>query len=341
MRYATVFCNWEWIGTWWEHFGTGRDLRLLVIRRNGQLKGVLPLFSERRFFGRDGRVGRVLAYCSATDLHPDPLDIISAQADAGECVEAVLDYLWKTATDWDVLHLRFLTEDSDLLRGLTRANRGDVASQTISRAPYIPITGTYENYLRGLSGNERSKIGRCRRKLIDGQGVAYTDLAAEDRQRILQMLLELHRKRAAEKKIQSSFARTDVIAFHRDLLNRMDRSQVWLRGLRRGDEVIAVFYGYALGGRVFYYQLGHSPAWGAFSPGIVLLQETIREAFERGYTEYNLLQGEEEYKYRWTGQIRQLYAADVFNRTLCGRLSRWAIGARRLLRSGMSLLAGR
>jgi CelD/BcsL family acetyltransferase involved in cellulose biosynthesis len=341
MRYATVFCNWEWICTWWEHFGTGRDLRVLMIRRNGRLKGVLPLFSEWRFFGRDGRVGRALGYCGATDLHPDPLDIISAPADAGECFDAALDYLWNSAKDWDVLHFRFLTEDSDLLRGLTGASRGDVAAKTISKAPYILITGTYENYLRGLSGNERSKIGRCRRKLMDGQGAIYTDLASEDKQRILQILLDLHRKRAAEKKIQSSFARTDVIAFHRDLLNRMDPSQVWLRGLRRGDEVIAVFYGYALGGRVFYYQLGHSPEWGAFSPGTVLLHETIREAFERGYTEYNLLQGEEDYKYRWTGQIRQLYAVDMFNRSLCGRLSRRAIGAKRWLKSGVSLLVGR
>jgi CelD/BcsL family acetyltransferase involved in cellulose biosynthesis len=341
MRYPTVFCMWEWIFTWWEHFGAGRDLRLLLVRRNGQLKGILPLFSERRFFGSDGRIGRVLGYCSASELFPDPLDIVSAPADARKCAEAALGYLKTTSKDWDVLHLRFLTEDSDLLRCVADAGHGDSRTEQISGAPHIPIAGTYDGYLQSLSGNERSKIGRCRRKLMGRQGVEYVDLGSENMPQVLQALLELHEKRAAEKKIHSSFARADVIAFHRDLLNRIDRSHVWLRGLRYRGALIAVFYGYALGGRISYYQLGHDPAWGTFSPGVVLLQETIREAFERGFTEYNFLQGEEEFKYRWTSQIRRLHAIDVFNRSPLGWLSHWAIRARLQLKSGASVLLER
>jgi len=341
MRCPTVFCMWEWIFTWWQHFGAGRNLRLFLIRRDSQLKGILPLFSERRFLSSDGRIGRVLGYCSASDLFPDPLDIVSAPADARECAKAALNYLKTTATDWDVLHLRFLTEDSELLRCAADGSRGDAETARISGAPYISITGSYDDYLRGLSGNERSKIGRSRRKLLGAQGVEYVDLGSEDTPQVLQALLELHEKRAGEKKIHSSFAHARVVAFHQAFLNRVDRSHVWLRGLRYQGALIAVFYGYALGGRLSYYQLGHDPAWATSSPGAVLLQETIREAFERGFTEYNFLQGEEGFKFRWTSQIRRLHAVDVFNRSPLGRLSRWAISARRRLKSGASVLLQR
>lgn len=341
MRYPTVFCTWEWTYTWWQHFGAGRRLRLLLLRRNGQLVGVLPLYSERRMVSSDGRIGRVLGYCSASDLFPDPLDIVSAKADARECAEAALAYWERNARDWDVLHLRFLAEDSELLRCAASGGPGGARAARISGAPYIAITGSYEDYLGTLSGNERSKIGRSRRKLMEQKSVEYVDLGAEGASQALRALLALHAKRAGAKKMHSTFARADVIAFHRDFLSLIAPGHVWLRGLRLHGELIAAFYGYTVGGRIAYYQLGHDPAWANYSPGAVLLQETIREAFARGFAEYNFLQGEEAFKFRWTSQIRWLQAVDVYNRSALGRMSRWAVGAKRQLKAAASALARR
>jgi CelD/BcsL family acetyltransferase involved in cellulose biosynthesis len=341
MRYPTVFCMWDWVFTWWQHFGAGRNLRLLLLRRNGELVGVLPLYSERRMVSSDGRIGRVLGYCGASDLFPDPLDIVSATADASECAEAALAFLETNARDWDVLHLRFLEEDSELLRRAAGGGLGDAQTARISGAPYIPITGSYEDYLRTLSGNERSKIGRSRRKLMEQKSVQYVDLGAEGAPQALQALLTLHAKRAGEKRMHSTFARANVIAFHRDFLGCIAPGHVWLRGLRLDGELIAAFYGYTVGDRLAYYQLGHDPAWATYSPGAVLLQETIREAFARGFTEYNFLQGEEAFKFRWTSQIRWLHAVDVFNRSPLGRMSRWALRAKRQLKAAASALARR
>ncbi len=93
MRYPTVFCGWEWIYTWWEHFSAGYDLRLLMVRRDGQLRAILPLFSEQRLIRWDGRLGRVLGYCGVPYLYPDPVDVIGAEADVRECVRAIIDHL--------------------------------------------------------------------------------------------------------------------------------------------------------------------------------------------------------------------------------------------------------
>ena len=342
MHYPTVFSSWEWIYTWWEHFGANRHLRLLLLRQNGQLRGVLPLFSEMKSMGADGRAGRILAYCSASDLFPDPLDLICAAADSRECAAAALEYLATADRDWDVLHLRFLTEESGLLQYASSASSGRFVVDRISGAPYVALTGSsYDEYFRGLSGNERSKISRCRRRLLEKQGAEYIDMSSENTEGVLKSLVSLHEKRAQEKGIHSSFARPHVLAFHRHLLSRLDKSQVWFRGLRLGQEAIAVFYGYAFAGRISYFQLGHDPAWGKFSPGVVLLQETIREAFERGFTEYNFLQGEEKFKGRWTHNVRQLYTVDAFSNSKFGRLSSWAVRARQVIKSGISSLVGR
>jgi len=333
VRYPSVFCGWDWTATWWEHYGAGRELRLLMIYSHGELKGILPLFLQKQLPGRNTRIGRVLGYCTAADLYPDPLDIVCADTDAEPCIKAVLTYLQRSNRDWDVLHLRYLTEDGHLLRSLGDASGYRLRIEQVSAAPYIQISGSYDGYLGKLSANERSNIRRRRRKLLEGQGAEYTDFRSDDAHQVLRTLFELHEKRAAEKGIDSSFARADVLAFHRDLLSRLDRDRLWLRGLRKNNETIAVYYGYLAGHRVSYYQLGYDPRWADFSPGSVLLQETIREAFDGGLKEYNFLQGEEEFKYRWTQQVRPLYAVDLFNGSLCGHLSWSLTAAKHLLKS--------
>ena len=329
MPYPTVFCSWEWIYSWWEHFGHEREPCVLFIRRNGQLVGVLPLFSQRQWLRRDGKLGRILGYCGVPELFPDPLDIIASAADAGACIAARLEYLRAHCSDWDVLHLRFVAPESALLRDVAFKA---IEPEQVSAAPYIPIAGSYEDYLLTLSSNERSNVRRRRRKMIEAKGVRYTDFVGEDQQDVLRQLFDLHERRAGQKNMHSTFSGPGIRAFHADLLRRLDRRHVWLRGLQQESNVVALFYGFAMGGRISYYQLGYDPEWSESSPGSVLLQETIREAFEGGYSEYNFLQGDEGFKYRWTSHARPLYALDLYNRTYRGRISRILTTAKRGLR---------
>ena len=41
---SSVFLTWEWIATWWEHFGREGDLLILAVRdESGRLVGLAPL----------------------------------------------------------------------------------------------------------------------------------------------------------------------------------------------------------------------------------------------------------------------------------------------------------
>lgn len=325
MHYPTVFSSWEWVTTWWRVFGSTRIPQLLLVHQGDCLKGILPLFSEHKWFRRNWMSGNVLGYAGSTDVYPDPLDIICAPNDVAQCMKAVSAYLADGSIRWDVLRLTYLAEDGNLMQWVKAQEIcSHVAIQEASTSPYIPISGTYDNYLSTLSSNERQKIRNRKRKFLERGGGAYVEFRHDDYQSALVTLFELHDRRASQKKIRSSFTGPSIERFHRELLGCLSPEQIWMRGLRLGNKNIAVFYGFYLSGRVFYYQLGYDPECSSMSPGIVLLQETIREAFDRGLTEYSFLQGGEGFKYHWTNQQRILYHSHLYNQTWCGRSSRLA-----------------
>jgi len=231
---------------------------------------------------------------------------------------------------WDALQFAFLAEDSDLLRAVQDGPFQNTSVNNISAAPYIPVDGSYDAYLGTLSSNERQKIRSRRRKLLERGGVSYASVPPEKHEQTLAALFDLHERRAEQKSMISSFRGPAIERFHRALLKILPAEWVWFRVLRHDQDIIGVFYGYCLAGRVFYYQLGYNPAWSAMSPGAVLLQETIREAFDQGCIEYNFLQGGEGFKYHWTTRRRQLFHGDVFGPTWRGQISRLGRHLRRL-----------
>lgn len=277
---------------------------------------------------------RKLELAGVHEVYPDHLDLIAAPEDAPGCIAAALDFLVRSGLAWDVLRLPAVSDDSAVIAGSRGASQRIAHVQLpVTVAPYIAGPKSFDQLMSELSRNERYKLRSRGRKLLEGEGVTYVNFTRDERGQALSLLLRLHKERAAEKGIDSSFARPHVQAFHEKLLERMDWNHVLFRGLRSKQEVIAIFYGFRLQDRVFYFQLGHDPGWSKWSPGLVLITETVREALGNGCKEYNFLQGDEPFKRTWAQQARTLYDCHVYNATLRGTAARRLLHLKRLLKT--------
>lgn len=337
MRFASPFCTWEWIFTWWEQFGAEHELVPLFISDGGELRGILPLFRRRGSTAGQWLTGVMLDYCGATEVYPDHLDIISAPEDATACGAAALDFLSTRLPGWTSMRLPMLAQDSDLLRILGPA-RGKlrVAVHQVSIAPYIALAGSFEDYLARLRSNERYKIKSRSRKLLEDGKIRYVAFGPAEFETALHTLFDLHARRSDAKGITSTFGRAPVFEFHRALLQRLDPNDVMLRCLSGEAGVVAALYGFRYGGRIFFYQLGYDPDWSWASPGFVILSESIREAFAMGCTEYNFLQGDEPYKRTFTHEARALFDCHVYNTTLSGWVAVSAFKLRERIKAAVS-----
>jgi CelD/BcsL family acetyltransferase involved in cellulose biosynthesis len=40
---SSIHLTYEWVSTWWRHFGEGKKLNILVVQKGQQIIGVIPL----------------------------------------------------------------------------------------------------------------------------------------------------------------------------------------------------------------------------------------------------------------------------------------------------------
>ena len=87
----------------------------------------------------------------------------------------------------------------------------------------------------------------------------------------------------------------------------------------------AAFYGFRYGNKFYFYQSGFDPAFARSSVGLVMVGLTIRDAIAEGATEYDMLHGDESYKFLWTKDVRQLVRLDIYPPNRLGRVHQQAV----------------
>jgi CelD/BcsL family acetyltransferase involved in cellulose biosynthesis len=81
---------------------------------------------------------------------------------------------------------------------------------------------------------------------------------------------------------------------------------------RVNDRIVAVFYGFAHGGSVYYYLSGYEPELEKLSIGTLIVAHAVEQAVHDGATSFDFLRGAEEYKYMWGAKDRMNRRRQLF-----------------------------
>jgi CelD/BcsL family acetyltransferase involved in cellulose biosynthesis len=309
---GNLFATWEWVSTWWSHFGRGHDLVVGAVRgERSRLVGVLPLHVHRL---AAIRMLRFVGHGAGDQLGP-----VCAPRDLGRISDALRQILQTTGSRWDL----FLGEQLPADEHWNAALGAKIVAQTglpLVRAPGLD----WEGFLASKSSNFRQQARRRERNLVRRYRVQYRFGSAETLAADLDILFALHRLRWGRR--PSLFAAQEQ--FHREFAARaLDRGWLRLWFLELDGEPVAAWYGFRFSNVEYFYQAGRDPAREG-SPGFVLLCHSMRAALDDGVDEYRLLRGAEEYKYRFATLDRGLDTVAVA-RSVVGRT---AVAAGRLAR---------
>jgi CelD/BcsL family acetyltransferase involved in cellulose biosynthesis len=309
----SVFLTWEWQLGCWRHFGEGHHLLLFSVREDdGSLAGIAPLRVRR-----DGQLlsARAVTFLGATRASSDYLDLIAARGREEAVASAVWDALLARAGDWDYLELSDVPDESIAARHLVRLaeQHGCFVDRVhCQNCPFLPLAADLDGYWKSLGPAMRASVRRKSRKLED-LGIAYRTISdPEALPAALETLYDLHAKRWAVRDQSGKFRDPAVHEFHLWIARTLGAGgSVRVSSLARGEQIIATLYSFEFK-RVFtYYQSGFDPRVpgpglrpGDYSPGSVLISHCVQDAIGRGMVEFDFLRGVEEYKLRWTSELR-------------------------------------
>ena len=170
-----------------------------------------------------------------------------------------------------------------------------VRTERLVTAPRVALAGDFEGLVQGLTKKERHELRRKIRRLETGRTVTFRFATAAEQAAVLDRFVALHRLSHGEK---GTFMTAERERFFRDVADAL-AAPGWLRlGVLRVDgEDAAVLYAFAYEGTLALYNAAYDPALSALSVGIVCHAYAIREAIAEGLHTYDLLRGNEPYKY--------------------------------------------
>lgn len=325
---ATPFLTWEWLHTWWAHFGGGFRLKVLTVRSGGRLVAVAPLLTRgweplrlrlfrcALFLGSPLRTGNVGS--DYLDLFIDP----EAEGAAGEIADAL-------AAERTVLELAQVRAEGSIARRI--ADDLEAAGWRLRRdgardvCPWIDLAGhTWETYLATRGSEHRYAVQRKLRKVTRDFEVRFDRVATEpERREALAQLIDLHDRRWREKGESNAFHTPRLVAFHEEF-SRRALENGWLRlyVLRLNGAPAAAFYALRYGDRFSFFQSGFDPAYARHSVGLVTMALSIQAAIGEGARVYDMLHGAEEYKFHWANATLPLARYVAFPPRLKGAVAR-------------------
>ncbi len=323
-----VFTTYDWFQAWNREFGCSEGAErlqpcVLTLCDQGEVAGIAPLI--RVTSRRRGILFRRMQFA----LHDEEWDYndLIVGGDAPGQLKAVAEYLARSAKDWEIVDLENLRADDGQVEAicgaLKRAGLPHIVYPAAEPCPFMWIDGDWEQMLSRRSSATRHTLrnrqSRMRRATGDGLSMRIVE-----NPRIEPALLERMIALEAQKHVGGKQS-APFLGPHRNVFATLfDRlgPKGWLcvALLEWDDRLLSWHLLFRCGQKLWGYMTAYDHEFAKLSPGSVLVPTILDYGFERGYTEYDFLSGEEPYKAQWTVAHHERKRVVIWNGRLKSRL---------------------
>ncbi len=312
----TLTLTWEWLSTWWDVFGEGRELYTLVVRDEEEIIAIAPLL--RRTVQHYGLIPfRRLEFLAsgedeADEICSEYLDFILLRGREEQALETIFAYLQEQEEDWDEILLTDIAGESKSLPVLKRLcewkgfKLEELRNETCI---YVNLPSQWQTLIESVSPTFRQRIKKDRRLISNINANLRIIDGAEGFDENFRALVRLHQLRWTSRGEPGVFSSSKFSRFHEMLAPRA-LSKGWIRlfVLSVDEKPMAALYDFVYGNKMYYYQSGFdiedSPIR---SPGLLIRSYAIENAIESGLYECDFLKGDiSGYKAGWRGQTRSI-----------------------------------
>lgn len=306
---GTFFHTARYLRLWTSVLG-GRTAPLVhEVVTDDQTIGVVPVGLERE--GAATGPEEVVRFLGG-DQVSDYLGPVAAPDDRATVADSYVARLADDA-DWDEFVADGLVVGSGWEKHWTAAaeRHGLRAVDTVEDdvCPRIDLAEGYGAYLDRLPSKQRHEMRRKARKLArDAGDVELVEVPPAEHGEALDRFFEFNVEQSDDK--GRFFAADDMRTWFRALCDEYGQDGiVRIHELLAGGMPAASCVSIVFGDEWSLYNSAFDPALSMLAPGMVIVGELIRVAAEDGCAVFDLLRGDEEYKYRFGAEDRVLVSS--------------------------------
>ncbi|HEY5260807.1 MAG TPA: GNAT family N-acetyltransferase [Solirubrobacteraceae bacterium] len=296
----TPFCSHAWFSAWWDAFGEGGRLCILVLWEGDELTAAYPLY-------RDGGLYRTMANVHSPLFRPLARDATALR----EITDAVLNFTSRR------LAAEPLPEDDAVLTVLERAvvEAGALALRARRHvSPIVDTTGDFASWRGGSRPRWGAPLERFRRKMLrENDAEIRVVTVPED------LEAELTRGFAVEASGWKGRAGTAILSspnterFYKNVARSAAAcGELRLSTIALDGEIAAFDLTLLRNDRLYLLKTGFDERQRRLAPGLVMRLSVIERCFELGLAAHELLGDDSEWKRKFATSSRSHLAIDVY-----------------------------
>jgi hypothetical protein len=308
------FYRHEYFQCWLDNFAAQAQLRILIGRDNANhLVAALPMIEEvGSFYGLP-----VLQLRSAANEHSARFDLIAQDP---ESVGWLFFQHLANNNNWDLLKIIDVPDNGNAWWLYHAAQRCGypVGVWQSQNSPYINLPHCYENLYRSknLKGNLRKR--RNRLKAMGKISIEHIT-QGNHLDEILEISFAIEQSGWKGKNGTAILQNTNTKGFYTQLAHAAAKKgylSIYL--LKLNGEPIAFHFGLTYQGRHFVPKIGYKDGMKDCSPGLLLLEEVIKDCIDNGLTEFDFLGQDMSWKKSWTKQTNPHHWLFIFRNNMLG-----------------------
>ena len=293
-RFATPLLSHEWFSCIAEAFYEPNSLSVILVKQDGKLKAAAPLAAHRSHGLRQ------LEIIGAPFLSEPSGLLYSDQGALHKLLRAIV----RTSSPSRLHRLECESSELVTLRAACRG-RGVVLHGSRSAAPRLTMSGSWSDFESSLSSRRRSDMRKARRHAERGGSVEieFVSPSPEETETYLAETDDVESRSWKGKgtgPLRSKFKRFRAI----HACQMAEKGVLRMGFVRVGGRAISSMTALASDDAFWVLKIEYDDAHSKVSPGVLLMHESIRYAFESGLKRYEFLGNDEPWMHMWTDEIR-------------------------------------
>jgi hypothetical protein len=320
IKNENVFLDWFWIGNWLRQIYHLKPILIECVHNEETVGLGVCCEHVKRVSGVTIKQG-YLHRCGIEQYDQPWIEFnhfLCATQHQHHCIAAFSN--WIRTQDIDEWRIALVDEKSAWLNGIS----DNITCESTQVPAYLTsLNGninSLENYISTLSANSRSTLRRAKKYIELTYGdIDYSVIQGQLDESEMNELMLLHKQRWREGTEKSGFHNPSFIDFHRYLQQNPNHPfHIETLVFKAGQLTLGYLYNLVGNKNIKFYlsAINYSDQHNRFQPGLLMHAMAIVHFASEGYTEYDFMGGDSQYKRSLSNHAYHLYDITLRPRTL-------------------------